>query len=301
MTDKSIGTRYLETIGNTPLLRLDTLCPTGNLFAKAEWYNPGRSVKDRPAYNMIMEAIASGDFTKEKTLLDATSGNTGIAYAMICAALGYKVKLCMPGNVTKSRVRIITLYGAELVLTDPKLASDGAIIEAQRLYKEDPDAYFYPDQYKNDNNWKAHFKNTGPEIYQQTHQKITHFVAGLGTSGTFMGTGRYLKSVNPDIEIIEVQPDSPFHGLEGWKHMDSAIVPKFYDPDFADRKMICRTEDAYRVAKLAALKEGLLIGISGGGTLDAALKVAAENPEGIVVTIIPDNGDKYLDERFWDD
>lgn len=271
------------------------------MFAKAEWYNPGRSVKDRAAYNMVSEALKSGDLSSSKTLLDATSGNTGIAYAMLGAVYGFKVKLCMPGSVTPSRIRIIRVYGAELVLTDPKLSSDGAIEKARELYAQNPEEYFYPDQYSNDNNWKAHFKSTGPEIYQQTQGKVTHFVAGLGTTGTFMGTARYLKSIDPKIQVIEVQPDSPFHGLEGWKHMDSAIVPKFYDPDFADRKMTARTEDAYRIVKRMAREEGMLLGISCGGSLDAALRVALENPQGIVVTVLPDNGDKYLEERFWED
>lgn len=295
------GQNILDLIGNTPLLRLDKICPQGNLFAKAEWYNPGRSVKDRAAYNMIKEAIANGDLTPDKIILDATSGNTGIAYSMIAASLGYRVKLCLPGNVTVSRRRIIKSYGAELVLTDPMKASDGAIEKAREIYAEDPEKYFYPNQYVNDNNWKAHFQSTGPEIYQQTEGKITHFVAGLGTSGTFMGTGRYLRTQNPNIKLMEVQPDSPFHGLEGWKHMDSAIVPEFYDSSFADEKLVCRTEDAYQMVKTLAQKEGLLVGISGGGAVFPALQVAQANPDGTVVTIIPDNGDKYLDERFWED
>lgn len=298
---KNIGTHFVDLIGNTPLLKLDKICPQGNLFAKAEWYNPGRSVKDRAAYNMVNEAILSGELTRDKVILDATSGNTGIAYAMIGASLGYCVKLCLPKNVSISRRRIIKVFGAELILTDPMKASDGAIEEVQKIYAENPDAYFYPDQYRNDNNWKAHFKTTGPEIYEQTQGKITHFVAGLGTSGTFMGTGKYLRSMNSQIKLLEVQPDSPFHGLEGWKHMDSAIVPEFYEHDFADEKLVCRTEDAYRMVKRLAEEEGLLVGVSGGGAIVPALKVAEANPDGIVVTIIPDNGDKYLEERFWEE
>jgi len=280
---------------------LDKICPQGNLYAKAEWYNPGRSIKDRAAYHMIKCAIESGELTSDKIILDATSGNTGIAYAMIGAMLGYKVKLCMPSNVTPSRIRIVKIYGAELVLTDPLKQSDGAIEKARSLYAEDPEQYYYPDQYRNDNNWKAHFHTTGPEIYRQTEKKITHFVATLGTSGTFMGTGYYLKSINPDIQIYEIQPDSPLHGLEGLKHMDSAIVPDFYDPNFADQKLVCRTEDAYETVKSLALKEGLLVGISGGGAVFNSLQVAKDNPTGVIVTILPDNGDKYLNERFWDE
>lgn len=301
MSEQPIGQNLLDLIGGTPLLHLKKICPTGNLYAKAEWHNPGRSVKDRAAYNIMKEAIKSGELTKDKTLIDATSGNTGIAYAMIGAALGYKIKLCMPANVTPSRQRIIRLYGAELVLTDPLKSSDGAILEAQRLYKKDPDQYYYSNQYGNDNNWKAHYLTTGPEIYEQTGGAITHFVAALGTSGTFMGTARHLKSRRSEIQVIEVQPDSPFHGLEGLKHMDSSIVPEFYDPHFADRKMVSRTEEAYRLVKQLAQEEGILVGISCGGALSAALKVAQENPEGIVVTIFPDNADKYLEERFWDE
>ncbi|MGK5093600.1 cysteine synthase family protein [Deltaproteobacteria bacterium TL4] len=300
MLEKTIGTRPVDLVGNTPLLRLERIHPQGNLYAKAEWYNPGRSVKDRAARNMLQGAVDSGELTKDKTILDATSGNTGIALAMLGAALGYKVKLCLPANVSQSRRRIITLYGAELVLTDPLKSSDGAIEEARRIHREAPEQYYYANQYGNDNNWKAHVQSTGPEIYEQTRHQITHFVAVMGTSGTFMGTGRYLKSVKPDIQLIEVQPDSPFHGLEGLKHMGSSIVPDFYDPDFADVKMVCRTEDAYQRIKALAHTEGLLVGISSGAALDVAIKVAEANPEGVTVTIFPDNADKYLEERFWE-
>ncbi|MBF0350285.1 MAG: PLP-dependent cysteine synthase family protein [SAR324 cluster bacterium] len=295
------GSDLLELVGNTPLLRLKKYCPAGNLFAKAEWYNPGRSVKDRAAYNMISEALKSGELVPGKIIMDATSGNTGIAYAMIGAALDYRVKLCMPSNVTPSRQKIIKFYGAELILTDPQKSSDGAIEKSLKLYEKNPEIYYFPNQYCNDNNWKAHFKSTGPEIYQQTKGQVTHFLAGLGTSGTFMGTSRYLKTQNSAIQVIEVQPDSPFHGLEGMKHMESSIVPAFYDENFADRKMTVRTEDAYRSVKRLAREEGILVGISCGAALDAAYRVAMENPEHVVVTIFPDNGDKYLEERFWED
>lgn len=301
VNDNGVGVNYLKSIGNTPLLRLSKICPRGNLYVKAEWYNPGRSVKDRAALQMVRSAIDSGELTAEKTILDATSGNTGIAYAMIGTLLGYKVKLCIPGNVTASRIRILRVYGAELVLTDPLRGSDGAIEAVRKLYAENPEEYYYPDQYSNENNWKAHFQTTGPEIIEQTRSRVSHFVATLGTSGTFMGVGRYLKSINPQIQLYEVQPDSPFHGLEGLKHMDTAIVPRIYDPHFADRKMTCRTEDAYHMVKAMALQEGMLIGVSGGAAVQCALKVAREHPEGTVVTIIPDNGDKYLEERFWDE
>ena len=301
LNNNGIGVNYLKSIGNTPLLHLARICPRGNLYAKAEWYNPGRSVKDRAAFHMVKSAIDSGELTAEKIILDATSGNTGIAYAMIGALLGYKVKLCIPGNVTASRIRILRVYGAELVFSDPLRGSDGAIETVRQLYADHPEHYYYPDQYSNENNWKAHFETTGPEIYKQTRSRVSHFVATLGTSGTFMGVGRFLKSINSRIRAIEVQPDSPFHGLEGLKHMETAIVPEFYDPCFADRKMVCRTEDAYQMVKVLALQEGILIGISGGAAVVAALQVAEEHPEEIVVTIIPDNGDKYLEERFWDD
>jgi len=296
-----IGINILDLVGNTPLLRLNRLHSAGNLYAKAEWYNPGGSVKDRPAYQMIKKAIESGELTHDKVLLDATSGNTGIAYAMICSVLGYQAKLCVPANISQARKTILSSYGAELVLTNPLKGSDGAIREARLIYEKDPDHYCYPDQYSNDQNWKAHFETTGPEIWEQTHHQVTHFVAGLGTSGTFVGTGRYLKSVNSGVQVIEVQPDSPMHGLEGWKHMESSIVPRFYDPDLADVKMTASTESAYRIVRKLGKKEGLLVGISCGGALGAALTVAQENPEGIVVTILPDNADKYLEDHFWKD
>ncbi|MDH5752481.1 MAG: cysteine synthase family protein [Deltaproteobacteria bacterium] len=296
-----IGQSLTDLIGNTPLLHLDKVCPTGNLFAKAEWTNPGQSAKDRPAWRIIREAELSGQLKKGRVLLDATSGNTGIAYAMIGASRGYKVTLCMPASVTPSRVKILKAYGAELVLTDPALFSDGAIIKAREMYLADPEKYFYADQYSNDNNWKAHFEGTGPEIWQQTQGRVRHFVATLGTSGTFMGTGRYLKSKDAGIKIIEIQPDSAFHGLEGMKHMGSSLNPLFYDPDLADAKMTVRTEDAYKAVVDISISEGLLVGVSSGAAMVAARKVAQENPDDVVVTVFPDNGLKYLSERFWSD
>ncbi|MDH4225153.1 MAG: cysteine synthase family protein [Deltaproteobacteria bacterium] len=299
--DSSIGQSLTDLIGNTPLLRLSRVWPQGNLYAKAEWYNPGQSVKDRAAWNIVREAEKKGELGPEKVLLDATSGNTGIAYAMIGAVRGYKVTLCMPASVTPARIKILKAYGAELILTDPSLSSDGAILKAREMYAEHPDRYFYADQYSNENNWKAHFISTGPEIYAQTQGRVTHFISTLGTSGTFMGVGRFLKSKNPGIQIVEVQPDSPFHGLEGMKHMESSIVPRFYEDQFADHKMSVRTEKAYQRVVEAARLEGLLVGISSGSAIEAAIQVARENPDGVIVTLFPDSGVKYLSEHFWSD
>jgi len=296
----AIGQSVTELIGNTPLLRLDRVCPTGNVFAKAEWHNPGQSAKDRPAWAIIREAEREGLLTGDKVLLDATSGNTGIAYAMVGAARGHPVTLCMPASVTQSRIKILKAYGAELILTDPSLSSDGAILKARELYAAEPERYFYADQYTNPNNWKSHYDTTGPEIFVQTHGRVTHFVATLGTSGTFVGTARFLKERNPAIEVIEVQPDAAFHGLEGMKHMESSIVPAFYDPDLADRKLTVRTEAAYRCVVDLARREGLLCGVSSGAALEAARIVAEENPAAVVVTVFPDGGHKYLSEHFWD-
>ena len=298
---QAIGQALTDLIGNTPLLRLDRIVPGGNLFAKAEWDNPGSSAKDRPAWKIIYEAERTGELAPGKTILDATSGNTGIAYAMIGAARGYLVCLCMPASVSPARVKILQAFGAELILTDPALFSDGAIVKAQELNREDPERFFYADQYSNDNNWKAHFETTGPEIYEQTGGQVRHFVSTLGTSGTFMGAGRYLKSRDASIQVIEVQPDSAFHGLEGMKHMESAIVPKFYDPGFADRKMAVRTEDAYNAVVKLSKTEGLLVGISSGAALVAAREIAGAHTGDCVVTVFPDNGLKYLSERFWSD
>jgi cysteine synthase B len=295
------GRLLTDLIGNTPLLRLERMVPGGNLFAKAEWYNPGQSAKDRPAWRIIQEAERAGHLPPGKVLLDATSGNTGIAYAMIGAARGHRVCLCMPASVSPERIRILKAYGAELILTDPNLSSDGAILKARELYQAEPERYFYADQYGNDNNWKAHFDTTGPEIWRQTAGRVRHFVATLGTSGTFMGVGRYLKSRDPAIRIAEVQPSSPFHGLEGMKHMESAIVPRFYDPALADRRMAVRTEIAYEAVVRLAHQEGLLVGVSAGAALVAAREVAQTHPGEMVVTVFPDNGLKYLSERFWSD
>jgi cysteine synthase B len=294
----------LDLIGNTPLLRLRRITPKNprvEVYAKAEWYNPGGSVKDRPALNMIMEGERQGLLTPGKTILDATSGNTGIAYAMIGSACGYQVTLCLPMNANEERKRLLRAFGANLVMTDPRMSSDGAILKARELYQQDPDKYFYPDQYNNPANWKAHYQSTGPEIWRQTHGRITHFVAGLGTSGTFMGTGRFLREVAPHVQLISMQPDSPFHGLEGMKHMESAIVPGIYDPALADRQVEVETEAAYAMVKRLAREEGLLVGISAAANLVAALRLAEELEEGVIVTIFCDNGDRYLSDRFWEE
>ena len=301
-------TTLVDLIGNTPLLRLrsfERLCPGVELYAKAEWHNPGGSVKDRPAARMIVDGVASGALRPNKILLDATSGNTGIAYAMIGAASGYQVKLCVPTNVTAERKKILRAYGAELVYTDPMDGSDGAIREARRLFAESPDEYFYPDQYNNDENWRAHYEGTGREILEQTDGRVTHFVAGLGTSGTFMGVGRRLCEAAQEhgrsITLVSVQPDSPLHGLEGLKHMETAIVPGIYDATIADHDLRIGTEQSYQMVRQLAADEGLLVGPSSGAALAASLSVAQQLQEGVVVTIFCDGGEKYLTQRFWDD
>jgi cysteine synthase B len=292
-----------ELVGNTPLLRLRNVARTARgveIYAKAEWFNPGGSVKDRPALGMILDGERAGLLTPDKIILDATSGNTGIAYAWIGAARGYRVRLALPKNASEERKRILSSYGAELILTSPLEGSDGAIREARRLYAENPDLYFYPDQYNNPANWKAHYETTAPEIWQQTGGRVTHFVAGLGTSGTFVGASRRFKELNPAIKCIAFQPDSPFHGLEGLKHMATAIVPGIYDPALADENYEIDTESAHDYARRLGRQEGLLVGVSSGAALACALKVAETIDEGVIVTVFPDGGDKYLSERFWD-
>jgi cysteine synthase B len=297
----------LGRIGNTPLLRLDRVAaefPGIEFYAKAEWFNPGGSVKDRPALNMILEGERAGQLRPGKIILDATSGNTGIAYAMIAAAKGYQVNLCLPANASEERKRVLTAYGAELVLTPADEGSDGAIRRARAIYAEHPEDYFYPDQYSNPANWRAHYESTAPEIWEQTRGRITHFVAGLGTSGTFCGTARRLKEFNPAIQCVSLQPDSAFHGLEGWKHMATAIVPPIYDPDLADENFLVRTEDAYTLVKRLAREEGLLVSVSAGAALAGCFHVARHIPRGeraVIVTVFADSGDKYLSERFWDE
>ncbi len=292
-----------ELVGNTPLLALRNITSANasvEIYAKAEWFNPGGSVKDRPALNMILEGERAGLLTPGKIILDATSGNTGIAYAWIGAARGYPVKLALPQNASEERKRILKSYGAELVLTSPLEGSDGAIREARRLYSEAPDLYFYSDQYNNPANWQSHYKTTAQEIWEQTSGRITHFVSGLGTSGTFVGTSRRLKELNPQIQAISFQPDSPFHGLEGLKHMETAIVPGIYDAGLADSNIEINTEEAHEYARRLGKREGLLVGVSAGAALAAALKIAEQIDSGVIVTVFPDGGDKYLSERFWE-
>jgi cysteine synthase B len=300
--DRGPGSTVLDMIGRTPLVRLHRFeqeTPGVELYAKAEWQNPGGSVKDRAAARMILEGEASGALTPDRTILDATSGNTGIAYAMVGTARGYKVKLCVPENASPERKLMLRALGAELVLTDPLESTDGAIREARRLHRSAPDRYFYPDQYNNEANWRAHFDTTAAEIIEQTSGKLTHFVAGLGTSGTFVGTGRRLRAFNPAIKLVSFQPDSPFHGLEGLKHMDSAIVPGIYDPTLADQDLRIDTERAYGMVRRLAREEGLLAGISSGAAVAAMLDVAKRLREGIIVTVFPDGAEKYLTESFW--
>ncbi len=300
-----VGQHLLERIGKTPLLRFER---TGAEFsnveicAKAEWFNPGGSVKDRAAYSMIREGERRGDLRSGKVILDATSGNTGIAYAMIGAALGYRVKLCLPSSASEERKQILSAYGVEIVFTPGDEGTDGAIRRVREIYNAEPEKYFYPDQYGNAANPAAHYSTTAPEIWEQTHGRITHFVAGLGTSGTFVGTTRRLKELNPQIRCISFQPDSGFHGLEGLKHMATAIVPAIYDPSLADENIEVQTEDAHRVAKRLAREEGLLCGVSSGAALWASMEIARRLPRGeraVIVTIFPDSGERYLSDRFW--
>jgi len=326
---ESSGTgNVLSAIGRTPLLRLsrtERQLPGVELYAKAEWLNPGGSVKDRPAVRMIREGLSSGHLTPGRRILDATSGNTGIAYAMIGAALGYGVTLCVPTNITPERKRILAAYGPELIFTDPLEGSDGAIREARQRFAADADRYFYPDQYNNEFNWRAHYDSTAMEVWQQTGGRLTHFVAGLGTSGTFVGTGRRLRELNRDIQLASVQPDSPFNGLEGLKHMESAIVPGIYDATVADADLRVSTDDAYAMTRRLSAEEGLLVGISSGAVLAGtlrwltALRGAAQSPHSeqsersfpqrttasggpsLVVMIFPDGGERYLSESFWNE
>ena len=302
------GASLPERIGNTPLVRLDHILgglQGITLLAKAEWANPGGSVKDRAAASMVADVRDRGLLRPGKTLLDATSGNTGIAFAMLGAALGFPVQLAMPANVSPERKRILRAYGAEVDWTDPGQGSDGAIRRARELAGNDPDRFCYVDQYSNDANWLAHYRTTGPEIWQQAAGEVTHFVAGLGTSGTFMGTTRRLKEFNPAIQAISFQPDSPFHGLEGLKHMGTSIVPAIYNPHLADRALEIETEAAYAMARHLAREEGLLVGISAAAAVVASLQIAREEAaagrHAVIVTVLPDSAEKYLSERFWEE
>ena len=299
------GQTVFDMVGGTPLLRLPSIGRELNgveLYAKAEFFNPTGSVKDRAAKAMILDGIERCLLTHDKTIIDATSGNTGIAYAALGTALGYQVTLCLPANATEERKKLMRLYGAEIIETDPLESSDGAYNECRRLVAEHPEKYFYPDQYNNDANWKAHFEGTAAEIWEQTDHRVTHFVAGTGTSGTFMGTTRGLKHFNPAIKSVLMQPDSPFHGLEGMKHMASTIKPGIFDESVADIKLEVSTYEAYAMTRRLVREEAVLVGISSGANVAAALKLAETLPPGsVVVTVLCDNGNRYLSEEFWEE
>ena len=301
------GESVLERIGNTPLLRLPQIgrdFPNVEFCAKAEWFNPGGSVKDRAGLNMIRTGLASGALRPGKTIIDATSGNTGIAYAMVGAALGYPVELCLPDSASHERKRILNAFGAKLIITPGDEGTDGAIRRVHKIVAADPEKYFYPDQYSNDANWKAHYHGTANEIWRQTSGRITHFVTGLGTSGTFVGTTRRLRELNPAIRCISLQPDGPFHGLEGWKHMATAIRPSIYDDTLADENLEVNTEGAYHLVMRVAREEGLLISPSAAAALLGCFHVANNIPSAqsaVIVTVFADSGAKYLSERFWDE
>ena len=300
---KIVRTGLLNCIGNTPLLPLKLprgAVPRVELWGKAEWFNPGGSVKDRAALFIIEDAERTGQLTREKILLDATSGNTGIAYAMIGAAKGFGVELCMPANVSEERKKIVRAYGAKLTLTDPLEGSDGAILKARELAAQFPEKYFYADQYNNTNNWCAHYETTAPEIWKQTNGRITHFVAGIGTSGTLMGNARRLREYNPNIQIIEVEPADELQIIEGLKHMETAIVPGIYDAHIANRKISVDAEDAYKTALDVSKHEGLFVGFSAGAAIFAARKIAREINEGVIVCVLPDGGERYLSTVSWD-
>lgn len=293
-------------VGNTPLLHLRKTAVAYNipntiqLLAKAEWFNPSGSVKDRAALNIILTAEENGQLKPGMTLLDSTSGNMGIAYAMLGAARGYKIKLTLPSNASPERIAILKAYGADLTFTDPLEGSDGAIVVARQLAADDPSLY-YANQYNNSANWQAHYKSTAVEIWNQTEGQITHYVAGLGTSGTFTGTTKRLREFNPSIRAIAMQPDSPFHGLEGLKHMPSAIKPGIYNETLADENIVVRTEDAYKMARFLAREEGLFLGISAAAAVMATVQVARTLSKGVIATVLPDNGFKYLSDKFWNE
>jgi S-sulfo-L-cysteine synthase (O-acetyl-L-serine-dependent) len=297
----------LDQVGNTPLLHLSRIgreFPNIEFYAKAEWFNPGGSVKDRPALSMIQAGISSGQLASCKTIIDATSGNTGIAYAMVGAALGYAVKLCLPDSASQERKHILNAYGAELVTTPGDEGTDGAIRRVREIVAADPAAYYYADQYSNPANWQAHYRTTAREIWEQTGGELTHFVAGLGTSGTFVGTTRRLRELNSEIRCVSLQPDSSFHGLEGWKHMPSALRPAIYDAALANENIGVKTEEAYRMVKRLAREEGLLVSPSSGAALVGSFEVARGVPareHAVIVTVFPDSAAKYLSERFWDE
>lgn len=302
---QAVGKHLLELIGHTPLVRLERVVsdfPNAEFYAKAEWFNPGGSVKDRAAYSMVRDGERRGALRPGKIILDATSGNTGIAYAMVGAALGYKVKLCLPTSASPERKQILGAYGVEIIYTPGDEGTDGAIRKVREVYDAEPEKYFYPDQYSNPANPAAHYNSTAPEIWEQTIGRVTHFIAGLGTSGTFVGTTRRLKELNPAIQCISVQPDSGFHGLEGLKHMETAIVPAIYDKTLADLNLGVETEPAQRLTKRLAREEGILAGVSAGAALWAGIDIAKKLPRqerAVIVMIFPDSGEKYLSERYW--
>ncbi|HEY5984451.1 MAG TPA: cysteine synthase family protein [Anaerolineales bacterium] len=301
----SVQSGLADGVGNTPLIKLHRitaqLSNRVEILAKAEWYNPSGSVKDRPALQIMRAALMAGQLRHGRRLLDSTSGNMGIAYATLGAALGIQVTLCVPASASPERLRILRALGAEVILTDGSEGSDGAILAARKLAEAERSGYWYANQYDNPANWQAHYMTTGPEIVAQTGGAITHFVAGLGTSGTLMGSGRYLRDKIPNVEIIGVQPDAAFHGLEGLKHMPTAIKPGIFEPDFPDRTLEIRTEAAHAMVRLLARQEGLFVGISSGAAMVAAMELAAELREGTVVTIFPDAGYKYLSEdSLWE-
>ena len=304
-TTMSSGTwASLTYVGNTPLLALQLIQPAHanvRVLAKAEWFNPTGSVKDRSILSIIKEAERVGTLSPEKTILDATSGNAGISYAMLAAAKGYRVKLVIPKSANAERKRILQAYGVQVVYTSPLEGSDGAIRVARQIYAEDPDQYFYADQYSNDANWRAHYEGTGVEIWKQTAGLVTHLVAGVGTGGTLMGAGRRLKEFNPDVQVVAVEPDSPFHGLEGLKHMPTSMIPRIYEPSFPDRVIEIATEEAQTLVRQLARKEGILVGPSSGAALAASLRISKEIQRGNIVTILPDGGERYLSERFWEE
>jgi cysteine synthase B len=297
-----LGTSILGAIGDTPLLRIrlfERECPGVAVLAKAEFLSAGGSVKDRAALRMIRDGEAAGALTHDRVILDSTSGNTGIAYAMVGAALGYRVRLVMPTNVSDERKTMILAYGAEIVYSDAQEGSDGAIVLAQQLFAEDPDGYFMPDQYNNPSNWKAHYDGTGAEIWRQTEGSVTHFVAALGTSGTFMGVGRRLRAERPEVVCISVQPEDPWHGLEGMKHMPTAIVPGIYDPSLADDNLWAPTEASYDLARELAQTEGIMVGHSSGAALWATRETARRIERGVIVTVLCDGGNRYLSSGLY--
>lgn len=294
----------LAQVGNTPLLRLRRLAPANprvQVYAKAEWFNPGGSIKDRPALYIIEEAERQGLLTPDKIIIDATSGNTGIGYALIAAAKGYRVTLVMPANVTEERKQLARAYGAEIIESDPLEGSDGAIRLVRELVAREPDRYFYADQYNNPANWRAHYETTGPEIWVQTQGKVTHFVAGLGTTGTFVGVGRFLREVNPSVQLVGVQPADELQVIEGLKHLPTSIVPGIWDPGLADEIMEVEAQEAWEMARRLAREEGWFVGLSAGANIVAALRVAERLEEGVIVTVLPDAGTKYISLGIWDE